>query len=264
MAQDSPIHRTEWRLDLGKRRALVIVPAFNEAESIAWVIRDLKRYAPWADVVIVNDGSEDDTSLVARHAGAKVLDLPVNLGIGGAVQTGFRYAWEHGYHLAFQFDGDGQHRARRLADLARPILAEEADLVIGSRFLKPRGMTATGSRWIGIKFLANIITRLIQQRITDPTSGFRVAGRRTIELFAAEYPQDYPEPESLVLVVRQGLRVREVPATMRRRRGGASSIGLWHGAHYMAKVTLAVLMDMVKAPVQLEGTEPGALKTQGS
>ena len=239
--------------DLGSRRALVIVPAFNEAEAIGWVVRDLRRHAPWADVLVVNDGSADETSEAARAAGAKTLDLPVNLGIGGAVQTGYRYAWEHGYDIAFQFDGDGQHRAKRLADLAAPLVTAEADLVVGSRFLRPRGMTATGMRLVGIRVLAAAVSKVMGQRITDPTSGFRAAGRRAIELFAQEYPQDYPEPESLVLVHRQGLRVKEVPAAMRRRRGGVSSIGLWIGIHYMTKVLLAVLMDAVKAPVRLEG-----------
>lgn len=239
--------------DLGGRRALVVVPAFNEGEAIARVIRDLKRHAPWADTVVVNDGSDDATADEARAAGVHVLDLPVNLGIGGAVQTGYRYARDNGYDLAFQFDGDGQHRASLLAEVARPVLEDQADLVVGSRFLQPRGATAYGLRLMGIKVLAATISSVLGQRITDPTSGFRVAGRRAIRLFATEYPQDYPEPESLVLLVRQGLRVREVAATMRRRREGQTSIGLWAGFHYMSKVILAVLMDMVKAPVRLEG-----------
>ncbi len=243
-------------VDLGGRRALVVVPALNEAEVIEDVLRDLRRYAPWADVLVVNDGSSDGTGEVARAAGAKVLDLPVNLGIGAAVQTGYRYAWACGYDLAFQFDGDGQHRARCLSDVARPLLGEEVDLVVGSRFLEPRGMTAYGFRLVGIKVLAGLISSVLRQRITDPTSGCRAAGRRAIRLFAAEYPQDYPEPESLVQLRGQGLKVREVPVTMRRRRAGQSSIGLWSGLHYMAKVVLAVLMDTVKAPVRLEGEVP--------
>jgi len=244
---------TEPALDLGDRRALVIVPALNEAEVIEGVVRDLRRYAAWADVLVVNDGSVDATGEVARAAGARVLDLPVNLGIGGAVQTGYRYAWSRGYAVAFQFDGDGQHRARCLAELARPLLAEEADLVVGSRFLKPRGMTAYGFRLVGIKMLAGLISLVVRQRITDPTSGCRAGGRRAIRLFAAEYPQDYPEPESLVELRRHGLRVREMPVTMRRRRAGQSSIGLGSGLHYMAKVILAVVMNTVKAPARLEG-----------
>jgi hypothetical protein len=240
-------------LDLGGRRALTIIPAYNEADCIQRVIGDLHERAPWTDVLVVNDGSRDSTSARAREAGARVIDLPVNLGIGGAVQTGYQYAWQEGYDIAFQFDGDGQHRASRLADLARPILAGEADLVIGSRFRARRGLRAAGMRWVGIKMLAAVISLSLRRRVTDPTSGFRAAGRRAIRLFAREYPQDYPEPESLVLLHKQGLEVREVPATMRRRREGASSIRPLHGAHYMSKVLLAVVMDMVKAPVHLEG-----------
>lgn len=246
---DAPYRSTR---DLAGHRALVVVPAYNEAEAIGRTVRDLRRQAPWADVLVINDGSTDETAACARRAGAKVINLPVNLGIGGAVQTGYRYACENNYDLAFQFDGDGQHRARRLTDLARPLVAGEADLVVGSRFLRPRGAISTVSRVTGIKILAAAVSLVMRQRITDPTSGFRGAGRRAIELFASVYPQDYPEPESLVLVHKQGLRVREVPAAMRRRRGGASSIGLWTGIHYMAKVLLAVLMEALKAPVRPE------------
>lgn len=236
---------------LAGRRVLVIVPAYNEADAILRVVRDLDRHAPWADVVVVNDGSRDATSFRARQAGAKCLDLPVNLGIGGAVQTGYRYAYEQGYDVAIQFDGDGQHRARCLVPLIRPILDDDADLVVGSRFLRPRGMTATGMRLVGIKVLAGMIS-LLGQRVTDPTSGFRAAGRRAIRLFATEYPQDYPEPESLVLVRNQGLTIREVPASMRRRREGVSSIGMGTGLHYMTKVLLAIVMDAFKAPVRVK------------
>ncbi len=252
MPQEPKNGRASRQVDLGGRRALTIIPAYNEADCIQRVIEDLHGRAPWTDVLVVNDGSRDATGRLAREAGARVIDLPVNLGIGGAVQTGYRYAREEGYDVAFQFDGDGQHRASRLADLVGPILAGEADLVIGSRFLVPRGMTATGMRWVGIKILSVAISLFIRRKVSDPTSGFRAAGRRAIQLFAAEYPQDYPEPESLVLLHKQGLRVCEVPATMRRRREGTSSIRPLHGAHYMSKVLLAVVMDLVKAPVHLE------------
>jgi len=252
MSQEPNNGRASRQVDLGGRRALTIIPAYNEADCIQRVIEDLHGRAPWTDVLVVNDGSRDATGRLAREAGARVIDLPVNLGIGGAVQTGYRYAFLEGYDIACQFDGDGQHRASRLADLVGPILAGEADLVIGSRFLVPRGMTATGMRWIGIKILSVAISLFIRRKVSDPTSGFRAAGRRAIQLFAAEYPQDYPEPESLVLLHKQGLRVCEVPATMRRRRDGTSSIRPLHGAHYMSKVLLAVVMDLVKAPVHLE------------
>jgi glycosyltransferase involved in cell wall biosynthesis len=239
-------------LSLSGRRALVVVPAYNEEEAIGRTVRDLRRHAPWADVLVVNDGSTDGTAGAARAAGAKVVNLPVNLGIGGAVQTGYRYAYENDYDLAFQFDGDGQHRARRLQELAQPILDGETDMIVGSRFIRPRGMTARGSRWAGIKILAVAVSMVTGMKITDPTSGFRGGGRKVIRLFAQTYPQDYPEPESLVLVHKQGLRVLEVPATMRRRRGGVSSINFVKGIYYMAKVLLAVLMEAMKAPVRLE------------
>jgi glycosyltransferase involved in cell wall biosynthesis len=243
--------------DLAGRRALVIVPAYNEEAAIETVLKDLRRHAPWADVLVVNDGSTDGTLAAARRGGARVLDLPVNLGIGGAVQSGFLYAYKQGYDLAFQFDGDGQHRARLLEALARPILSGEADLVVGSRFLLPRGLTARGMRLVGITILTTILSTILRQRITDPTSGFRGAGRKTIRFFARHYPQDYPEPESLVLVRRERLRIKEVPVRMRRRRRGVSSIGWYVGPYYMAKVVLAVLVDVFKAPVGVQGeTEP--------
>jgi len=252
MPQEPNNGRAGRQVDLGGRRAVAIIPAYNEADCIQRAVRDLRERAPWTDVLVVNDGSRDATGRLAREAGAHVIDLPVNLGIGGAVQTGYRYACREGYDIAFQFDGDGQHRASRLADLVRPILSGEADLVIGSRFRAERGLRAAGMRWVGIKMLAAVISLSLRQRVTDPTSGFRAAGRQAIRLFAAEYPQDYPEPESLVLLHKQGLRVCEVPATMRRRRDGTSSIRPLHGAHYMSKVLLAVVMDLVKAPVRLE------------
>lgn len=238
--------------DLEGRRALAIVPAYNEGQAIARTIRDLKRRAPWTDVLVVNDGSYDDTGQCARAAGAKVIDLPVNLGIGGAVQTGYRYAHREGYDLAFQFDGDGQHRASQLTEIATPILRGEADLVVGSRFLAGRGMGATGLRLLGIKIISVAVSIILRQRVTDPTSGFRAAGRRVLALFAREYPQDYPEPESLVLVHKHGLKVREVATTMRRRRAGKSSIATLHGAHYMTKALLAIVMETVKRPVRYQ------------
>jgi len=248
----APVGRT---LDLGGRRALVVVPAYNEETMIAWALRDLRRRAPWADVVVINDGSSDQTAAEARRAGARVLDLPIKLGIGGAVQTGFQYAWANGYDLAFQFDGDGQHRARLLGELARPVLQGQADLVVGSRFLRPRGLTATGARLVGIKILAKAISMLTRRPVTDPTSGFRAVGRRGLALFVRDYPQDYPEPESLLLVRKQGLVAHEIPAPIRRRRGGVSSISLLVGVHYMAKVLLAIVVDVLKEPVALESEE---------
>jgi hypothetical protein len=238
------------------RRALVVVPVRDVAETIVSVIRDVRRHNPWADLVVVDNASSDGTADLVRRARVRLLDLPVGLGCGGAMQAGFRYASEHKYDLVFQVDGGGRHWARRLAALAGPILAEEADLVVGSRLLGPRARKRRSLRLCGIHLLARLMTGLTQQRITDPTSGFRAAGRRAIELFAREYPQDYPEPLALVLARRQGLRVREVRASTRRRRPPPAQVGMWAGAAYIVKVIPAVLMDRLKTPVRLEGEVP--------
>jgi len=235
------------------RRALVVVSATDVAETIWPVLADLRRHAPWADLVVIDNGSSDGTAERARRARAKVLDLPLRLGAGEALQAGFRYALAGNYDLVFQFDAQGRHWARRLASLARPILAEEADLVVGSRYLTPRGRRRKGLRIFVIRLLARLMTRLIEQRITDPTSGFRAAGRRAIELFAREFPPEHPAPLALVLAWCQGLRVREVPASTRRRRPPVPPIGWWAGLGYVAKVVPAVLMDRLKRPVGVEG-----------
>jgi hypothetical protein len=235
------------------RRTLVLVPALDAAETIGRVVADLRRHAPWADIVVIDNASTDGTAERARRARARVLDLPLRLGRGGAIQAGFRYAREHRYDLVFQVDGDGRHWARRLASLARPILAEEADLVVGSRYLSPRGRRRRGVRVIGTRLLARLMTRMVRQRVTDPMSGFRAAGRRAIELFAREFPQDCPETLALVLMWRRGLRAREVRASTRRRRPAVAPVGLWAGLAYLAKVIPAVLMDRLKATVGSKG-----------
>jgi hypothetical protein len=235
------------------RRALVVVVATDVAETITRVLADLRRHARWADVVVIDNGSSDGTAERARRARARVLDLPLRLGAGGALQAGFRYALAGNYDLVFQFDAGGRHWARRLAGLARPILAEEADLVVGSRYLSPRGQKRKGLRVFGIRLLARLMTRLIEQRITDPTSGFRAAGRRAIQLFAREFPQDYPEPLALVLAWSKGLRVREGRASTRRRRPAVPPVSLGAGLGYMTKVVPAVLMDRLRRPVHVEG-----------
>ena len=235
------------------RRALVVVPALDAAETILSVLADLRRHARWADVLVIDNGSSDGTAERARRARARVLDLPLRLGAGGALQAGFRYALEAKYDLVFQFDAGGRHWARRLASLARPILAEEADLVIGSRSLASRSRRRRGPRVLGIRLLARLMTRVMQQRITDPTSGFRAAGRRAIALFAREFPQECPEPLALALARRHGLRVREVRASTRRRRPPVPPVGLWAGLGYVVKVVPAVLMDRLRTPVGREG-----------
>jgi len=223
-------------------RALAIVPAWNEERDLPGVIADLRRAVPAWDVCVVDDGSNDGTAAVAREAGAVVLSLPINLGIGGAVQTGYLWAREHGYDVAAQIDGDGQHDPEYLAAALRSIVAGTADFVVGSRYLGAGDFQSTAVRRMGTRYLSWFLRFRCGARVTDPTSGFRVAGRRAIELFAGNYPSDYPEPEAIALAVRRGLRVQEVPVVMRERQHGTSSIGPARTLYYLVKVSLALLL----------------------
>jgi len=229
-------------------RRLAIVPAYNEEESVAGVVEQVHAVDPGMDVVVVDDGSVDRTAEHAQAAGARVLRLPFNLGIGGAMQTGFRYAHEHGYDVAVQVDGDGQHDPRELPKILAPVVAGEADLVVGSRF-GGDGATAfrsTAPRRVGIRVFAWTVSRIIHQRVTDTTSGFRAVGRDGIRLFAADYPHDYPEVEATVMVAKAKLRLREVPVAMRERAGGRSSITALRSVYYMAKVLLALFVGLFR------------------
>lgn len=225
---------------------LIIVPAYNEEQSIAAVIADLRAYAPGADIVVVDDGSRDATAKVATAAGVVVLRLPFNLGIGGAVQTGYRYARRHGYDAAVQFDGDGQHFAEEIENLLAPLGRGEADIVVGSRFLKKNGYDSPFFRRLGIWIFSTVLTAILGMRVTDTTSGFRAVNRRTIEFFSNSYPDDYPEVESLVLLHRAGMRVAERPVKMRGRTSGRSSITPIRSVYYMIKVLLAVFISLLK------------------
>jgi len=206
---------TDQRLAALRRAA--IVPAFNEEASIGRVIDELRRFDPGLEIVVVDDGSIDHTAAVARRRGAHVLRLPFNLGIGGAVQTGFRYAWEKGFDVAVRVDGDGQHDAAQLDVVLEPVLAGEADIAVGSRFAGRDGYRSSRSRRVGIRLLAWIVSVLVRQRVTDTTSGFQAVNRLGIKLFAADYPHDYPEVEATVMLFKHRLRLREVPVAMRRR-----------------------------------------------
>jgi glycosyltransferase involved in cell wall biosynthesis len=225
-------------------RRLAIVPAFNEEEAIARVVEEIRAFDPQLEIVVVDDGSHDRTAQVARAAGARVLPLPFNLGIGGAVQTGFRYAHENEFELAVRVDGDGQHDPAQLGAVIEPVLRGEADIVVGSRYLSPGGDGYRSSvpRRVGIRILASVVSLLTGQRITDPTSGFQALNRKAIALFAADYPHDYPEVEALVLLLRHRLGLREVPIEMRPRAAGRSSIQTLSSGYYMVKVLLALLV----------------------
>ncbi|WP_432821130.1 DUF2304 family protein [Trichloromonas sp.] len=230
---------------------LVIVPAYNEEQNIRKVIEDLGSIHPALDVMVINDGSSDQTSRVARSTGrARVVDLPKNLGIGGAVQTGFKYAARHGYDIAIQFDGDGQHLASEIPKLLEALKSQAANMVIGSRFLEDQAnYRSTFVRRIGIRLFQAVNSLLIGQRVTDNTSGFRAYDRRAIELLARYYPVDYPEPEAVILLGRNGFSMTEVFTRMGERQGGGSSIAGLTGGYYMVKVLLAILMTALRKPV---------------
>jgi glycosyltransferase involved in cell wall biosynthesis len=226
-------------------KILIIIPAYNEAENIGNVIDDLKRDFPRADPVIINDGSTDTTSHIGRSSGARIIDLPYNLGIGGAVQTGIMYAFEKDYDVAIQFDGDGQHVAHEIEKILGP-LAEGADLVIGSRFLGVDGYSMPVTRKIGRNIFSSVMSLICRQKLTDTTSGFRAYGRKAIELFNNYYPEDYPEVEALIVAHKKRLNIKEVPVRMRARSKGRSSITSLRAVYYMIKVFLAVFIGLLK------------------
>jgi glycosyltransferase involved in cell wall biosynthesis len=228
-------------------RVIAIVPAHNEERAIGAVVDEIRAFDPAFDVVVVDDGSADATARVALSHGAAVVVLPFNLGIGGAVQTGFKYALEHGYELAVRLDGDGQHDPAELTKLLAPIREGEADIVTGSRFADAGGAYRPPlARRIGITWFARLVSLLTRQRVTDTTSGFQALNRRGIRLFAGDYPSDYPEVEATVLVFKHRLRLVEVPVVMREREHGESSITFFRSVYYMLKVTLALSIAMVR------------------
>ena len=234
-----------------ERTRIAIVPALNEEGAIAGVIDELRTFDAGLDVVVIDDGSTDRTAEVAAAKGARVLRLPFNLGIGGAVQTGFRYAFEQGYDLAVRVDGDGQHDPEQLTRVLEPVLRDDADIAVGSRFAAAGGdgYRSSRSRRIGIRILASVVSGIVGQRVTDPTSGFQALNRRGIALFARDYPHDYPEVEATVMVHRHRLRMQEVPVSMRERGGGRSSITTARSIYYMVKVLLAIFVGLFRRNV---------------
>lgn len=231
-------------------KKLVILPAYNEGNNIKNTVEDIISCAPGYDYVVINDCSTDNTAEVCEENHIPYIDLPVNLGIGGAVQTGYRYASEHGYEIAVQLDGDGQHDASFIREMEKELLRKQADMVIGSRFIKKEGFQSSRLRRLGIAFFSRLIRLCTGTRIADPTSGFRMVGKELIDSFAKEYPRDYPEPESIVSVIRQKKKIVEIPVIMRERQGGISSISLFKSVYYMVKVTLAILVECIRKPLR--------------
>ncbi|MBQ8814169.1 MAG: glycosyltransferase family 2 protein [Lachnospiraceae bacterium] len=223
-------------------KKIAIIPAYNEEKSIVQVVRDIQENAPGFDYVVINDCSTDGTREVCRENGLNFVDLPVNLGIGGAVQTGYRYAQERGYDIAVQFDGDGQHDAAYLNEMADYLVKNQCDMVIGSRFIKKEGFQSSYMRQVGIKYFSWLIRLLTGQMITDATSGMRMVGRDLIDAFAADYPRDYPEPESTATMLLKKKKIEEYPVKMRARTEGVSSISPLKSVYYMIKVSMAIIL----------------------
>ncbi len=232
-------------------KLLVVIPAYNEQGNILNTIRDLRENCPEADCIVVNDCSKDGTLKLIEENGIPYLDLPVNLGIGGAVQTGYLYGVQHGYDIAVQFDGDGQHRADCIRDLIRPLEEGRADMAVGSRFLdkdEKEGFKSSAARRIGIRWLSMLIRLVTGKRVKDVTSGFRAVNCRLMAYYAENYAQDFPEPEAIVLALNNGFRVTEVAVRMNARENGESSIQALMSVYYMIKVSLAILVAGVHTP----------------
>lgn len=228
-------------------RCLVLIPAFNERQSVGKLVRRLTRSLPGFDILVIDDGSTDDTIRQVPPPTA-VVSLPFNLGIGGAMQTGYRYAALHGYDVAVQVDGDGQHRPGEVMRLVDKLLRTDSDMVVGSRFLGDGRYRQSFTRMAGIRLLGALIRVLGGIHVTDCTSGFRVVNRRVIRAFAHWYPDDYPEPEVILLLHKGGFKITECGVTMRQRRAGMTSIPLSRGLFYVMKVTTALLLDVARNP----------------
>ncbi|MBO2944780.1 glycosyltransferase family 2 protein [Paenibacillus sp. F411] len=222
-------------------RTLVIIPAYNEEGNLGTLLQKLSHHN--VDVIVINDCSTDRTVKVCIEHNVKYIDLPNNLGIGGAVQTGYQFAAKNNYDIAIQIDGDGQHNPEYIPHVIKPLVEDQADMVIGSRYITMEGFQSSFVRRVGIKHFSRLIKLLLNQVVTDPTSGFRACNKSVIELFSKTYPTDFPEPETIVTLIRTKQRVVEVPVVMNSREMGISSINKAKAAYYMVKVSLAILID---------------------
>ena len=249
-------------LETIKSDVLVIIPAFNEEECIGTVIKGIRENTPITDILVINDGSLDNTAAIARRCGAKVLDLPFNLGIGGAVRAGYAFAEEMGYSWVVRMDGDGQHDPGDICSLLNPVLNGQTDAVFGSRFCG--GVNSFHPSWgrrTGIWLYGFLVSIIIHQRIYDATSGLWCVNRKTVRFFKHNFPQDYPEVESHILLYKAGLTQMEVPARMHTRIGGRSSINFFHSVYYAFKVLLAILIRAIQEIPRLPVEESHANKS---
>ena len=229
-----------------KLKKLIIIPAYNASECIEKTIENIQKNAKDFDYIIINDCSTDNTREICERNGFHIINLPVNLGIGGAVQTGYIYGIRYGYDMAVQVDGDGQHDAAFLQKMADCLEETGADMVIGSRFIEKQGFQSTGARRIGIRFFTWLIRLMTGKTVTDPTSGLRMVNRKVMAEFAKDYPKDYPEPETAVTVLHCGMKIEEIPVVMKERAGGVSSISMKKSVYYMVKVSMAIIIERMR------------------
>lgn len=235
---------------LDRTRLLVIIPAHNEGDTVGGVIARVRAHVPWADILVLDDGSLDHTDTIAREAGALVIRLPHNLGIGAATQTGYIFGHEMGYDLVARVDADGQHDPAEIPRLVSALSERGAHVVVGSRFVTGGQYATSLFRRFGIWVLASLISLITDQKVTDPTSGFELVDGEAVAVYATQYPHDYPEPESRLLLHRAGLKVQEVPVSSNPRLAGRSSIGPLDSMYYMVRITIALLVEMLRATPQ--------------
>lgn len=233
-------------------KILVIIPAYNEERSIAETIREVQEKAPYVDILVVDDGSQDKTAEIARQSGVLVVSHDFNLRIGGAVQTGLKIAKMNSYDIAIQIDGDGQHDPGLISEIIKPLVEGNSDIVIGSRYLKNKNVGTSFTRNLGVRFFSWLTTKITGQQVTDCTSGFRALNEHSIGLFAKEYPVDFPDAEALILALRAGLEITEIPVSVRSRETGRSSLNSWRLLYYPFKEIFSIAMLLTKKQRQIK------------